>query len=140
MRKLIIAAILVVTAAGCGGSSASGGNGGGGGGGGGGAAGTAAVTFDGHAYNLTNGICIDVGVLGLEGWFGDYSNGEAGDGDYLSFIISSSKVSSVGGRSGGAPWALADGKQSGTLNGRQGTFSGTDFVSGKQVSGTFNCG
>jgi hypothetical protein len=139
MRKLFMAVILAATIAGCGGSTAaSGGNGGGGNGGG--AAGTASVTFDGHTYNLTHGTCIDAGVLGLEGWFGDYANGEGGSGDFLSFIMSSSKVSSVAGRAGGVPWALADGKQNGTLSGRQGTFSGTDFVSGKQVSGTFNCG
>ena len=151
MRKICTALALVVSlaaAAGCTqsttvlGTANNGGNGGNGGiniGAPGKA--TATVVYDSHSYSLTGGTCIDVGtILGTQITVGDYANGEAGTGDYLSMIVKGDTVSTVGGRAGGIPWALATGKQHGSISaGGTGTFDGTDFASGKEVSGTFAC-
>ena len=109
--------------------------------GGGGGNATAVVNFGGHTYNLSGGTCIDIGkVLGTEVSVGDYHNGEAGPGDYLEMFVKGNTVTTVAGRAGGIPWALATGKQSGSIGAdMKGTFSGTDSVSGGPVSGTFAC-
>jgi hypothetical protein len=151
MKRACLTMIFAVAiVAGCGGSTSSAGAPAGGGGGGGGgnatqAAGggnaTATVTFKGNIYNLSGGKCTDIGqVLGTEVSVGDYHNGEAGSGDYLEMFVKGNTVSTVAGRAGGIPWALATGKASGSIGAdMKGTFSGTDFVSGEQVSGTFAC-
>jgi hypothetical protein len=102
---------------------------------------TATVTFNGQTYNLFGGTCTDIGtVLGTEVAVGDFANGVAGSGDYLDLFVKGNTVSTVGGRAGGVPWALATGKQSGSIGSdMKGTFSGTDFASGGPVSGTFSC-
>ena len=144
-KKCLTLFVAVAVVAGCGSSNATGGAPGGGGGSsqahsGGGSA-TATVTMNGTTYNLSGGTCTDVGtVLGTEVSVGDFANGEAGTGDYLDMIVKGSTVSTVGGRAGGVPWALATGKQSGSIGADMtGTFSGTDFVSGAHVEGTFAC-
>jgi len=77
-------------------------------------------------------------VLGWEVKVGDY---DAQTGDFLDIIVSSTEVSSDAGRTGGVYWTLAAGKQHGTIGGdRNGSFDGTDTISGEQVSGTFGCG
>ena len=155
LLTLAVVAAVVVTA-GCGASNTNlggdggdggrgglGGNGGDGGAGGLGAGAgkaTAKVTFDSKTYSLSGGTCTDIGsVLGTEVTAGNYSNGEAGPGDYLEMMVKGDTVSVVQGRAGGVPWALATGKQRGSISGGNGTFSGTDFASGKEVSGTFAC-
>jgi hypothetical protein len=102
---------------------------------------TATVVIDGKTYDLSGGTCTDIGaVLGTQVAVGDYANGEAGTGDYLVMFVKGDTVSTVGGRAGGIPWTLATGKQSGSIGAdMKGTFSGTNSVSGKQVSGTFAC-
>ena len=164
MRRICLALILAgLVVAGCGSSNATSGAPAGGGGatqapggggatqvpGGGGATqvpgghgtATATVTFNGQTYNLSGGTCTDIGaVLGTEVAVGDYTNGVAGSGDYLDMFVKGNTVSTVGGRAGGVPWALATGKQSGSIGSdMKGSFSGTDFVSGGPVSGTFSC-
>lgn len=145
MHRISLTLLLAVAAvAGCAGSIATAGAPGGGGNtsqapGRGNA--TATVTLSGHIYNLSGGTCTDIGtVLGTEVAVGDYSNGMAGSGDYLDMFVKGNTVSTVAGRAGGVPWALATGKQSGSIGAdMKGTFSGTDFVSGAQVDGTFAC-
>jgi hypothetical protein len=155
MRRICLALILAgLVVAGCGSSNAASGAPAGGGGatqapGGGGATqapgghgtATATVTFNGHTYNLSGGTCTDIGtVLGTEVAVGDYTNGVAGSGDYLDIFVKGNTASAVSGRAGGVPWALATGKQSGSIGSdMKGSFSGTDFVSGGPVSGTFSC-
>lgn len=141
MRRVFLVAFLTVAVvAGCGSTTSTGGGGGGGGptSGGGGGNVHATVTFNSQTYNLSGGVCEDAGVLGWEVKVGDY---EAEDADFLDVIVSSTQFTSAQGKAGGVPWALAAGKQSGTIDSnRNGSFEGTDFVSGKPVSGTFGCG
>jgi hypothetical protein len=147
MRKIYLTLILAgVVVAGCGSSNATSGAPAGGGGATQAPAGhatgnaTATVTFNGKTYSLSGGTCTDIGVLGTEVAVGDYTVGVAGSGDYLDMFVKGNTVSTVGGRAGGVPWALATGKQSGSIGSdMKGTFSGTDFVTGGPVSGTFSC-
>jgi hypothetical protein len=139
MRRICVTLFLALAVVGCGSSTATSGAPGGGGGGGGGNA-TATVTMNGQTYHLSGGTCTDVGALGTEVSVGDYHNGEAGTGDFLEMFVKGNTVSTVSGRAGGVPWALATGKQSGSIGAdKTGTFSGTDFASGTPVSGTFAC-
>jgi hypothetical protein len=148
MHRICLALILAgAIVAGCGSSNATSGAPAGGGGATQAPAGhatgtvTATVTFNGHTYNLSGGTCTDIGaVLGTEVAVGDFQSGAAGSGDYLDLFVKGNTVSTVGGRAGGVPWALATGKQSGSIGSdMKGTFSGTDFVTGGPVSGTFSC-
>jgi hypothetical protein len=49
-----------------------------------------------------------------------------------------SSAPSISGVIDGTPWVIA-GNPKGTLNGKSGTFSGTDMASDKQVTGDFAC-
>ena len=145
MRRVWVALFLAVAVvAGCGSSTATSGapgaSGGGGNGGGGNA--TATVIMNGQTYNLSVGTCTDVGVLGTQVAVGDYDlpRADAGPGDYLLLRVQGDTPSTVAGRAGGVPWALATGKQSASIRAdKTGTFSGTDFISGSHVEGTFAC-
>ncbi|MGD0248901.1 MAG: hypothetical protein ABSB75_07605 [Candidatus Limnocylindrales bacterium] len=138
MRRIWVTLLLALAVVGCGSSTATSGAAGGNGGGGGNP--TATVIMSGQTYHLSGGTCTDVGVLGTEVAVGDYHNGEAGSGDYLDMMVKGNTVSTVAGRAGGVPWALATGKQSGSIGADMtGTFSGTDFASGTHVEGTFAC-
>ena len=150
MKRVCLTLIFAVAiVAGCGSSTSSAGAPAGGGGGGeqatqgagGGGNATATVTFKNSTYNLSGGKCTDIGqVLGTEVSVGDYHNGQAGPGDYLEMFVKGNTVSTVAGRAGGISWALATGKSFGSIDAdMKGTFHGTDFASGDQVSGTFSC-
>jgi hypothetical protein len=146
MRRIGVTLLLALAVVGCGSSNVTSGApsvGGPGGGGGGGGNATATVTMNGQTYHLSGGTCTDVGsVLGTQVAVGDYdvASAEAGPGDFLLMIVKGATVSAVSGRAGGVPWALATGKQSGSIGADgTGTFSGTDFVTGTHVEGSFAC-
>jgi hypothetical protein len=140
MRRICLTLFLAAAVvAGCGSSNATSGVPSGGGGGGGGGNVHASVTFKGQTYNISGGMCTQAGPLGWEVRVGAYEETTT-NVDYLIVIVSSQSLSSAAGRAGGVYWVLAAGKQTGTIGADlSGSFSGTDTISGKQVSGTFAC-
>lgn len=100
---------------------------------------TASVILNGQTYNLSGGACENAGVLGWEITLGDYANGQAGKGDFLDIIVSASKVSGAQGRNGGTYWTLSTDQTGSIGSDMTGSFSGTDTISGKPISGSFAC-
>lgn len=147
-RLVLLVLVLGLTTAGCGGlgggggaATNAGGNGGGNGannGGGGSGSASATVTVKGTPFTLTGGTCEQVGVLGYQVTIGDYQNGQAGKGDFLSLIVGT-KLSTAEGRNGGTYWTLATDQQGSIGADRHGSFSGTDVISGTKITGTFAC-
>ncbi len=139
---LVLVAALAVTA--CGGGATPGAGtkapatqapaGGGGGGGGGANLGTLNVDVGGakRSYPIQTCVDTDQGLAVVASLDSLDANGAA------LLMPHDSSAPSISGVIDGTPWVIA-GNPKGTLNGKSGTFSGTDMASDKQVTGDFAC-